>query len=386
MMDNFIYDIPTKVYFGAGQLQQLHTILQTMGKNVLLVYGGGSIHANGIYDQVMRELQTAQKTCAELSGVEANPSINTVQKGVDLCHTHNIDVLLAVGGGSVIDCAKVIAAASLSEEVPWNLVVHPDRITQALPIIAVPTIAATGSEMDHIGVITNPQTKEKIGTRHPLLRPKVAILDPTFTYSVNAYQTSCGVADIMSHVMETYFAHQEAALQDRFAEGILKVCITYGTIAVKHPDNYEARANLMWAASWAINDFLKLGHMTPWSVHPMEHPLSARYNVTHGEGLAVLTPNWMSYVLGEDTVTKFAHFAKEIWNVPSTDPWDMAREGIAALTNFFTEDLGLRTSLHELGVQETDFDEMAADAARQTVNGYVKLQAEDVKKIYQNSL
>lgn len=384
-MENFIYDIPTTVYFGKGQLHQLERIIREYGKRVLLVYGGGSIKRNGIYDEVVLQLQKAGRKYVELGGVEPNPSLYTVEKGVAVCRREQVDVIVAIGGGSAIDCAKVVSAAVCSDQTPWELVLHPKEIKRALPVIAVLTIAATGSEMDHIAVITNPETKEKIGTRNPLLRPKAAILDPTFTFSVSAYQTSCGVADIMSHTMESYFAREEAELQDRFAEGILKVCIKYGPIVLQEPTHYEARANLMWAASWAINDMLKLGHMTQWSVHPMEHPLSAFYSVTHGEGLAILTPHWMEYVLSEDTVDKFARFAREIWQVEEKDVWDMAREGIERLRGFY-EQLHLRSSLGELGIDETHLDAMAMDAARQTVNGYVSLSAEDVKNIYRNSL
>lgn len=384
-MENFIYDIPTTVYFGKGQLNQLQNIIRKYGKRVLLVYGGGSIKRNGIYDRVTSLLCDAGREYVELSGVEPNPSLHTVEKGVAVCRREQVDVIVAIGGGSVIDCAKVVCAAVCSDRTPWELVLHPGEIKQALPVIAVLTIAATGSEMDHIAVITNPETKEKIGTRNPLLRPRAAILDPTFTFSVSAYQSACGVADIMSHTMESYFVREDAGLQDRFAEGILKVCIEYGPIVLQEPEHYEARANLMWAASWAINDMLKLGHMTQWSVHPMEHPLSAFYSVTHGEGLAILTPHWMEYVLSEDTVDKFARFAREIWQVEEKDPWDMAREGIEQLRGFY-EQLHLRSSLGELGIDEIHFDAMAMDAARQTVNGYVSLSAEDVKNIYRNSL
>ena len=384
-MENFIYDIPTKVNFAKGQLQQLHTIMKEIGERVLLVYGGGSIRRNGIYDEAVTELHTAGKKYVELFGVEPNPSLTTVEKGVALCRRENVDVIVAIGGGSVIDCAKVVSAAVCSTLSPWELVLHPQEIKKAIPVIAVLTIAATGSEMDHIAVITNPDTKEKIGTRNPLLRPRAAILDPTFTFSVNRYQSACGVADIMSHTMESYFAREDAGLQNRFAEGILKICTAYGPLVLKEPDNYEARANLMWAASWAINDMLKLGHMTQWSVHPMEHPLSAFYSVTHGEGLAVLTPHWMEYVLSEDTVDMFARFAREIWQVTEKDPWDMAREGIECLRSFYKQ-LHLRSSLGELGIDDTHFDAMAQDAAKQTVNGFVSLSAEDVKNIYRNSL
>ena len=384
-MNNFIYDIPTKVYFGEGQLHQLPDILKTFGSRILMVYGGGSIHRNGIYDTVYSYLKEEGKYVVELAGVEPNPSVSTVRKGVTLCQKHDIDTIIAIGGGSTIDCAKVVAAAACSDYDAWELVVNPSHITKALPILAIPTISATGSEMDHIGVISNPETKEKIGTRHPVLRPKVSILDPTHTYSVSAYQSACGVADIMSHTMESYFTKDDAMLQDTFALGILKVCIKYGPIILEHPNDYEARANLMWASSWAINDMLKLGHATPWSVHPMEHPLSAYYDVTHGEGLAILTPHWMEYVLCEQSVEKFAQFAHEIWQIPKKDLWDMARDGIEMLKIFYKQ-LGLRQTLGELGINEEHFDSMAKDAAKQTIYGYIALDAQDVKNIYQNSL
>ena len=384
-MENFIYDIPTRVYFGRGQLKHLPDILQNQRARVLFVYGSGSIVRSGLYDEVKELLAKAGNCCFDLPGVEPNPSIDTVRAGVQLCYDEAIDLILAVGGGSVIDCAKVIAAGACVQGDSWELVIHPEKITRALPVIAVSTNAATGSEMDHIAVITNPQTKEKIGTRHQLLRPVASIMDPTYTFTLSSYQTACGIADIMSHAMESYFVKETASLQDHIAEGILKICRDDGLLVLEEPENYEARANLMWASAWAINDMLKLGHMTPWSVHPMEHPLSAYYNVTHGEGLAILTPHWMSYVLSEETVDKFARFAREIWKVPEQDPWDMARKGIEALQEFYYK-LGLRTSLGELGIDERHFTAMAKDAAKQTRYGYVSLDEEDVKAIYKHSL
>ena len=330
-----IYDIPTKVYFGKGQLQQLHTVMKEFGERVLLVYGGGSIRRNGIYDEAVTELHTAGKKYVELFGVEPNPSLTTVEKGVALCRRENVDVIVAIGGGSVIDCAKVVTAAVCSTLSPWELVLHPQEIKKAIPVIAVLTIAATGRRWIRLLLSRIRMDKEKIGTRNPPFAPRAAILDPTFTFSVNRYQSACGVADIMSHTMESYFAREDAGLQNRFAEGILKICTAYGPLVLKEPDNYEARANLMWAASWAINDMLKLGHMTQWSVHLMEHPLSAFYSVTHGEGLAVLTPHWMEYVLSEDTVDMFERFAREIWQVTEKDPWIAAREELNVHEDFF---------------------------------------------------
>ena len=254
------------------------------------------------------------------------------------------------------------------------------------PVICVLTVAATGSEMDHIAVISNDETQEKIGTRNPLLRPKASILDPSYTFSVSPYLTAAGVADIMSHAMESYFSREPADLQNYFAEAILRVCVENGKRLLDEPDNYEARANVMWAASWAINDTLKMGHMVQWSVHPIEHQLSAVYDVTHGEGLAILTPHWMRRVLDEESVGQFEELAVHIWKVkPSGDRFRTAQEGIACMERFF-EGLGLKSRLSQLGIDESHFEEMAAKAAAQVKGAYRELTKEDIIQIYRDSL
>ena len=385
-MDNFVYDIPTKVFFGRGQLAALANLVPQYGKKAMLVYGGGSIKRNGIYGNICMLLEQAGISHVDLSGVEPNPSLDTVNRGIAICRREQADVIVAVGGGSSIDCAKAVAVGTCYDGDPWDFVVDPSRMKAALPVIAVVTIAATGSEMDHIAVITNNRTQEKIGTRSQVMRPRAAILDPTFTFTVPAYQTACGTADIMSHVLESYFSNTEAFLQDRAAEALLKTCIEFGPRALTNPENYEARANLMWAASWAINDFLKVGKSVQWSVHPIEHQLSAVYNITHGAGLAILTPHWMEYVLNDRTVHKFARLAVNVWLVPElSDEYAMAREGIARLKTFLKE-LGLQERLSELQIDETHFQEMAIKAAAQLKGSYVPLNAENIKKIYQASL
>ena len=279
-----------------------------------------------------------------------------------------------------------MAAGACYEGDAWELVKHPGLIEKALPVICVLTVAATGSEMDHIAVISNDETQEKIGTRNPLLRPKASILDPSYTFSVSPYQTAAGVADIMSHAMESYFSREPADLQNYFAEAILRVCVENGKRLLDEPDNYEARANVMWAASWAINDTLKMGHMVQWSVHPIEHQLSAVYDVTHGEGLAILTPHWMRRVLDEESVGQFEELAVHIWKVkPSGDRFRTAQEGIACLERFF-ESLGLKSRLSQLGIDESHFEEMAAKAAAQVKGAYRELTKEDIIQIYRDSL
>lgn len=239
-MENFIYSIPTDVYFGKNQIQHIGKIVLKYGKRVLLVYGGGSIKRNGAYYDVINELNKLDIYYTELSGVEPNPRITTVRKGIEICRKNNIEVILPIGGGSTIDCAKVIAAGVSYPNDPWDIVLDSTKIKNVLPIISVLTIAATGSEMDSVAVISNMETNDKIGTGHKDMRPKASILDPTYTFSVSKIQTAAGTADIMSHIIETYFSNQTGYMQDRVAEGLLQTCIAFGIKAIEEPNNYEA--------------------------------------------------------------------------------------------------------------------------------------------------
>lgn len=383
-MENFVYSIPTKIYFGQGQICHIGEIVSDYGKKALLVYGGGSIKRNGIYDDVVKYLKESNVSWCELSGVEPNPRITTVRKGVELCRKENIDVIVPIGGGSTIDCAKVIAGAVTYPNDAWDIVLDPSKIVSVLPIVSVLTLSATGSEMDTFAVISNMETNDKIGTGHEDMRPKASILDPSYTYSVSAYQTAAGTADIMSHILECYFSNVEGYLQDRMAEGLLKTCIEYGVKAVQHPDDYEARANLMWTSSWAINNFIKLGKDVAWTVHPMEHQLSAYYDITHGVGLAILTPHWMKYVLNENTVAKFKEYGVNVWGIDSEkDPFEIAEEAIQKTKDYFLA-MGIPMTLKEVGIEdEKYFDVMAEKAAADLKGAYVELTKEDVKKIYQ---
>lgn len=383
-MENFVYSIPTKIYFGKGQICHIGEIVSNYGKKALLVYGGGSIKRNGIYDDVVKYLNESNVSWCELSGVEPNPRITTVRKGVELCRKEDIDVIVPIGGGSTIDCAKVIAGAVTYPNDAWDIVLDPTKIVSVLPIVSVLTLSATGSEMDTFAVISNMETNDKIGTSHEDMRPKASILDPSYTCSVSAYQTAAGTADIMSHILECYFSNVEGYLQDRMAEGLLKTCIEYGVKAVQHPDDYEARANLMWTSSWAINNFIKLGKEVAWTVHPMEHQLSAYYDITHGVGLAILTPHWMKYVLNENTVVKFKEYGVNVWGIDSEkDPFEIAEEAIQKTRDYFLA-MGIPMTLKEVGIEdEKYFDVMAEKAAADLKGAYVELTKEDVKKIYQ---
>lgn len=382
-MENYQFHAPTKMLFGKGQIQQLPNELKEFGKKVLLVYGGGSIKRNGIYDAIYQLCQEFE--IVELSGVEPNPRIETVQKGANLCKEHHIDVILAVGGGSTIDCAKVIAGATFYDGDAWDLVVDKTKITKALPIITILTLAATGSEMNKNAVISRLDTNEKLGTASPLFIPKVSILDPTYLYTLPAIQTAAGTADIMSHVFENYFKKDQTAfVQDKFAEGLLQTCIHYCPIALKEPNNYEARANLMWASSMALNGLTGSGKAGAWTCHAIEHELSAYYDITHGVGLAILTPRWMRYILSDQTVDKFVEYGLNVWhlNPHEKDKYKIAHMAIDKTENFFKE-CGIPMTLKELNIDEKHITDMAKAAIThgQLDQAYVALNQEDVENI-----
>ncbi|MFQ7701639.1 MAG: iron-containing alcohol dehydrogenase, partial [Christensenellaceae bacterium] len=315
-MNSFVYDIPTKVYFGSDQLGHLGDELKRFGNRVLLTYGGGSIKKTGLYDRVTAEIRRAGLELFELSGIEPNPRVDSVRKGAELCRREKIDVLLAVGGGSVIDATKFIGAGTFYDGDPWELSTGKGEIKACLPIVTVLTLSATGSEMDMGGVISNPETKDKLGRLDPHMLPKVSFLDPVNTYTVSAYQTACGSADILSHLFEVYFNMQpDLYMLDCFMEGLMKTVIRYTPVAIEKPDDYEARANLMWASSWAINGFVNGGKEQEWTCHPIEHEVSAIYDITHGLGLAIITPRWMEYCLDETTVSKYRQFAVNVFGI-----------------------------------------------------------------------
>lgn len=382
MMTNFTYSNPTRIHFGKGQISHLAD-LADYGKSVLLVYGGGSIKKIGLYDQAMQLLNDAGLTVFECAGVEPNPRIETVRRGAELCKKENIDLVLAIGGGSVIDCSKVIAAAACYDGDAWDLVLQPPKIQKALPIFAVLTLSATGSEMDNFAVISDLTKNEKWGTGSPYMRPTMSILDPSYTFTVSKKQTAAGTADMMSHIFENYFTSiDKADVQARFCEGLLKVCIQYAPIALEKPDDYDARANLMWCSSLAIHELLSEGARVAWCVHPMEHELSAFYDITHGEGLAILTPFWMDHVLNENTAGKFAEYGVNVWGLDkNAAPMDTARQAIQCTRDFFRS-LGLPATLKEVGIDDTHFDIMAQKAADGCVGSYVPLSKEDILSIF----
>lgn len=389
-MNDFIYDIGTKVYFGKDQLKNLGKELKNYGPKVLLTYGGGSIKKSGLYEKVVEQIKGAGLKLFELSGIDPNPRVDSVREGARICKEEGIDVLLAVGGGSVIDCTKFIGAATYYDGDAWDLSTGKAAIEKCLPILTVLTLSATGSEMDAGGVISNPKTNDKLGNGAPCMRPKVSFLDPTNSFTVSPYQTAAGSADIMNHILEVYFnPNKDLELLDRMMEGLLKTIIKFAPIAMNEPENYEARANLMWASSWAINGFIDGGKEQPWSCHPMEHELSAYYDITHGHGLAILTPRWLSYCLDESNVNKYYQYGINVWGLdPTKDPMIVAKESIQRTADFLFKDLALRSSLSELGIGDEKFALMAEKAAKigQTEDGFKPLNAKDIEKIYQMCL
>lgn len=387
-MENFSFYAPTRILFGKGALAGLAEFLTDNVQTVLLAYGGNSVKKNGIFEQVTRLLDQQNVSYVELPGIEPNPKLSSVREGIRLCRSHQADAVLAVGGGSVIDCCKAICAGVFYEGNPWDLVLDHSKVKKALPLYTVLTIAATGSEMNGNGVISNPETHDKKAVKSDLLRPACSVLDPTYTYTVSAFQTASGVADMMSHIFEGYFNRtRHAGPQDHMAEGLLRTCLEYGPIAVEQPENYDARANLMWTSSLALNGLLGSGKGGNWSCHPMEHPLSAYHDITHGAGLAVLTPAWMEYIISRDTVGKFADYGRNVLELdPELPDVEIAESAIAMTRDFFLS-LGLPATLSELGVTEEHLEEMAEKAANDRLaNGYVPLTKEDVLAIYRSCL
>lgn len=383
-MENFELKIPTKIFFGENQIEKLPEIIGDAISNVLLVYGGGSIKKNGLYDETIALLD--KYNVIELPGISSNPRIEQVREGVRLSKENNVELVLAVGGGSVVDASKVIAAGAVYNGDAWDLVMDHSLITDALPLVDILTLAATGTEMNNVGVVTNFEARLKKSARADALYPMASILDPTYTYTVNAWQTAVGTADIMSHTFENYFQNVEGAfIQDRLSEGILKSCIHYLPQAIENPEDYEARANLMWAATNALNGLTRIGKWKPWSCHPIEHAISAYHDISHGAGLSLLTTHWMQYVLNEETAPDFARIAYNVWDVSKdVDEMKAAQIGIDKLIELYKK-YDLPQSLRELGVDtKENFDVIAEQAATRLGESYVPLDEQDVLNILES--
>ncbi|MCY8040409.1 iron-containing alcohol dehydrogenase [Bacillus paralicheniformis] len=390
-MENFSYYNPTKLIFGKGQLEQLRKELKVYGKNVLLVYGGGSIKKNGLYDEVTRVLKEEGADMHELSGVEPNPRLATVKKGIELCARHEIDFLLAVGGGSVIDCTKAIAAGAKYDGDPWDIFSKKTTAKDALPFGTILTLAATGSEMNPDSVITNWETNEKYVWGSDVTHPKFSILDPENTFSVPENQTVYGIVDMMSHVFEQYFHNvKNTPLQDRMCFSVLQTVIETAPKLLEDLQNYEHRETILYAGTIALNGTLQMGYFGDWASHTMEHAVSAVYDIPHAGGLAILFPNWMRYTL-DTNVSRFKALMLNMFDIDTegkTDK-DIALEGIDKLSAFWTS-LGAPSRLADYGIGEEKLDLIADIAAKEIEHGgfanFQKLNKDDVLAILRASL
>lgn len=388
-MHNFTYYNPTKLIFGTGQLDQLQDELLQYGKNVLLVYGGGSIKKNGIYDDVVARLESGKANVVELNGVEPNPRLSTVNKGIDLCHQHNIDVILAVGGGSVIDATKAIATGAKYDGDVWDFVTKKAQPKDALPFGTVLTLAATGSEMNANSVITNWETSEKYGWNSPYNYPKFSILDPAFTTSVPKDQTIYGIVDMMSHVFEQYFNNAtNTPLQDRMQEGVLLTVMEAAPKLLDDLDNVALRETILYSGTIALNGSLQVGMRGDWATHNIEHAVSAVYDIPHGGGLAILFPCWMTHVLNEDNAVRFKQLAVRVFGVDPEGKSDKeaALEGIERLRDFWNR-IGAPSSLKDYGIDDEKFDVMVDRAmARGAFGNFATLERDDVEAIINMAL
>lgn len=383
-MLNFRHHIPTIVYFGKGQVQALKEELSKCSKKILIVTGQGSVKRYGIFDNVVNQVKKAEIDYVELSGIRPNPRLKSVYKGIEICRNESVDFILAVGGGSVIDAAKAIAVGVKYNGDVWDFFEKDVSPKDALPVGTVLTLAATGSEMNGNTVITKEDTQRKLCLNSPLIRPVFSILDPQYTYTVNKYHTAAGIADIMSHAFEQYFSHTPSCdMQEEIAEGILKVCILRGPVVSKKPRDYDARANILWAGTLALNDLIGEGKIADWATHSIEHELSGIYDISHGVGLAIITPNWMRYVLGEKTVRKFVEYGINVWGInKDKDELDIANEAIDKTRNFLNS-LGLPSTLREVNISDERFQDMARNVVKShgQVGSFKQLSAEDIIQI-----
>ena len=384
-MENFEFYSPTRIIFGRGTEEKVGELTKEYGTKVLLHYGGGSIKKYGLYDKVIKSLQDAGIYFIELGGVQPNPRLELVKEGIKICRENDIDFILAVGGGSVIDSAKAISLGVPYEGDVWDFFMGKALPEKNLPVGVVLTIPAAGSESSNSVVITKEEGLLKRSCNNDINRPVFAIMNPELTFTLPPYQTASGVVDMMAHIMERYFTHQtDVDLTDGLCESMLKTIMKNALIVMEEPDNYDARAELMWAGTLAHNGLVGTGRIGDWASHAIEHELSAMYDVAHGAGLAVVFPAWMKYVY-KHNVNRFAQFAVNVFNLDYdfANPERTALEGIRRLMDFFRR-IGMPTNLEELGVPDHRLEEMASKCKRPN-NGrlgyFVPLTEKDILEI-----
>jgi alcohol dehydrogenase YqhD (iron-dependent ADH family) len=388
-MQNFEYCTPTKMIFGKGVVSRLPEVLGEIGKKVLMTYGGGSIKKSGLYDTV-KNLLSNDFEIVELGGIEPNPKYESVLEGIKLCKENNIEVILAVGGGSVLDCSKAIAGCTLSEGDPWDIITSKVPTTAALPIVDIITMAATGSEYDLGGVISKPDTNDKVGYMSPHLFPVCSFIDPTYTFTVPKNQTIAGIADAMNHIMETYFNADGNSLMDGIMESAMKSLIKNAKIVIDKPDDYDARAEIFINCSLACNGIYGLGEdASGWPMHAIEHALSGHYDITHGVGLAIIAPRWLKHIKSEKTVGRIAQYGRNVFNINAASDDETAEKAISATYELY-ESWGIPMHLKEVGIDESRISEMAHHVA---INEgldqpyvYAPLNESDIEKILTDCL
>ncbi|OGU54957.1 MAG: butanol dehydrogenase [Ignavibacteria bacterium RBG_13_36_8] len=384
-MKNFEFRNPTKIKFGKNTISEIgEEIIKHGVKKILLLYGQGSIFKNGVYDTTVVSLQAAGIEWFELGSIKPNPVLSKAYEGIKLCKEERIDGILAVGGGSVIDSAKVIAAGALYDGDIWNVFEGNDSVNESLPVFTILTLSATASEMDPYAVITKEDEKKKWSfSAGQSSYPKVSIIDPTVQFSLPKEQTVNGAVDAMSHIFELYFSGtSDTDVQDEIAEGIIRTIITHTKILLEQPDNYESRAQLIWCATLALNGINGVGRNGgDWATHTIEHSISAYYDIAHGAGLAIMFPAWMKYVYKED-LPKFSRFAERVFGIKKGTEEVKAQRGIEALKSFYKE-IGAPITLKEIGVTENDLQKLADNASMREPEGKLKeLYRKDILKIY----
>ncbi len=385
-MRDFVYNTPTKVFFGKDTHKEIGNIIKEYGyNNIMLQYGQGSIKKSGLYDEVMASLNECGINVVEMGGVEPNPKLSFVREAVKVAKENNVQMILAVGGGSVLDSSKYTAAGACADCDPWDFPTGKTEVKKALPVGCILTIAAAGSEMSSSAVITNTELHMKRGFNSEYNRCLFAVMNPELTYSVSKYQTACGVVDIMAHTIERYFIPCEPTdLTDRIAESILKATITAGTTLMENPEDYDARANMMWASSLSHNGLTGCGRQNALPVHQLEHALSGEYDeIAHGAGLAILFPAWAKYIY-KHNIPRFAQFARRVWDCVQENDEAAAFAGIEKMAEYF-KSIGMPSRLADFGLDEGCIDklsELCTFGKQRTIKSYVDMDFDVIKDIF----
>lgn len=385
-MYDFEIMMNTKIYFGKRAVTKLSAILQELNKeNIMLMCGIKSAKNNGSYNEVKKQLEDVQQKYIEFLGVEQNTLLCTVRDAIRIGKQNKIGAIIAIGGGSVIDCAKWVATGCKTDKDIWELVIKPQEITATLPVVAIITLSASGSETDSFSVMYNLDEKKKVGVDSKYFRPFAAIMNPEYTYTVNEYQTGCGIADIISHVIENMCVKEVGKIQENLGIAILKTCFESGEKLIEDPENYEARANIMLAGNWAINGLISAGRKGGWILHPIEHYLGCYYNIAHGEGMAILVICWLRFLVYCNTVDILILLGREIWKLDIRDEKKICQSVIYCIKNFF-EGFGLPISLVQLGITDVNFEVIAERVVDELKDTYISMRKEDIVQLLYISL